>query len=281
MDFGSTIIGVCRFSYLGVGDWRAMHRDRNGRSLDEIMEDNRKILFRPERLEKRFATFENLTIPSLAAQTDKKFVFLTLTSDELPSPYRTRLDALAERHPFMRVLYKPVDRASKIFNEEYAEMGHNLPDVLQFRLDDDDAVSRSYIKELRKFGQAIAAADGGRNFSITHPSVLFAAEINGNVLLRKRHYIHTSAGQAMRHKEKNVLEWAHHLVDRSVMTLADPHQWVLQTALSGINDSGAVSEATLRGRQVTEISPDGLEGLIKRHFPFVSSDADFWRKFID
>lgn len=280
MDFGSIIIGVCRFSYLGIGDWVAMHRGRKGRSDEEVMEDNRKILFQSERLERRFTTFEHLTLPSLAAQTDPDFILLTLSSDELPDAYKARLDALAVRYPFMRVIYRPVGISSKIFNDIYSDMGHNIRDVLQFRLDDDDAVSRLYISHIRRFAQGLAKTDDGRNFAITHPSVLYATNVKGTLLLRKRHLVHNSAGQAMRHQEKNVLQWAHHLVDRHLLTVSDPHQWVLQSSLSGINDSGAPGAHALSKGLLQEMNPEALERTFKKHFPFASADPEFWQKFM-
>ena len=50
------ILGICRFSYLGVGDWKDYHGGRAGRTHDEVTADRRRFMFDPARLAGRFAT---------------------------------------------------------------------------------------------------------------------------------------------------------------------------------------------------------------------------------
>ena len=50
------VVGVCRFSMLGRGDWKA-YRNQPDEALDTIYADKAAELFTPERMEARFATF--------------------------------------------------------------------------------------------------------------------------------------------------------------------------------------------------------------------------------
>ena len=56
--------------------------------------DRAGMLFAPDRMEARFATFEHLTLASLKAQTDGDFTFVVLASSLMPETWQDRLEAL-------------------------------------------------------------------------------------------------------------------------------------------------------------------------------------------
>ena len=76
------IIGVCRFSYLG---------DAGFRTLAGGAEQAAKALYAPGRMQRRFAYFENICLPSLDNQTDQDFVLVALIGDTMPFHFRKRL----------------------------------------------------------------------------------------------------------------------------------------------------------------------------------------------
>lgn len=81
------IIGVCRFSYLGEGGFQTQHHD---------VERAARILYEVPRMLRRFAYFENICLPSLAAQTDQDFRLVALIGDTMPFRWRKRLKGLME-----------------------------------------------------------------------------------------------------------------------------------------------------------------------------------------
>lgn len=98
------IIGVCRFSYLG---------DAGFRTLNKGPEEAAKELYAPGRMQRRFAYFENICLPSLAAQTDPDFVLVALIGDTMPFHFRKRLKRLAGKAPFPAHLYVRGRRAAE------------------------------------------------------------------------------------------------------------------------------------------------------------------------
>ena len=136
------VIGICRFSYLGLGGFQVQH---------ESLEDRAAFLYAPERMEERFRTFETLTLPPLKAQTDPDFTFLIVTGPSLPAAYMDRLQALVadmpqaivqtyEPGPHRQVMQSAINSVRLLGNDP----------CLQFRMDDDDAVACVYVERLRE-----------------------------------------------------------------------------------------------------------------------------------
>lgn len=136
------MLGLCRFSYLGLRGFQIDHATR---------EDRRAFLYDPGRLKRRWFWFRHIALPGWLAQSDPDFTLVVMTGPDLPEPYLSRLRALAERHP-------------QIALSEVAPMDHHLPaclaavtphldpaaDVIgHFRHDDDDAVALDYIARAR------------------------------------------------------------------------------------------------------------------------------------
>ncbi len=84
------IIGICRFSYIGKGDWKAYRKKENA-DIEKICMQQAKILFQEDRIEKRLRTLQHLTLSSLKHQTDKDFHFLIIASSLMPEKYKIKL----------------------------------------------------------------------------------------------------------------------------------------------------------------------------------------------
>ena len=69
------IKALIRFSYLSEGGFSISNMARG---------DLENYLYNPERLEKRFHLFENLTLPSLIRQTDENFKLGILVASSFP-----------------------------------------------------------------------------------------------------------------------------------------------------------------------------------------------------
>lgn len=145
------IVGVCRFSYLGTGGFRMPGDGSEGAA---------ERLYAPDRMRRRFAYFEGICLPALAAQTDPDFVLVVLIADTMPAPFRRRLKDLAARHPFLRLcMLEPAGPLNATRRAFRRGLDGAEPDfVTGFRLDDDDAVARDYIARTREIADTLIAA---------------------------------------------------------------------------------------------------------------------------
>ncbi len=141
------IFGHCRFSWFGISD--------TGREIADE-DDARARLWHPQRMAIRFHLFENLMLPSLAAQTDGDFQLLVTVSEDMPDLYQTRLEAAVAPYSFVRM--------NRTLSRDYAKLivpfmqettaGGTLQSA-HFRLDDDDGLPASYIARLRRDAERV------------------------------------------------------------------------------------------------------------------------------
>lgn len=137
---GAPLLVATRFSFLGRSGWKS------DASRDAAQ------LFAPERLALRLALFSQITLPSLAAQTDPGFHHLILTSADLPEPAARALAAAclaAHGDPGrFTILARPVESARKALRRFLGRRYPGRP-VAQVVLDDDDGLACDFIALLR------------------------------------------------------------------------------------------------------------------------------------
>ncbi|MFD1343552.1 putative rhamnosyl transferase [Litorisediminicola beolgyonensis] len=135
------VIGLCRFSYPAEGGFQVEHSS---------LEERKAYLYAPERMEERLRVFELMCLPAFEAQTDPDFTLVVLIGDSLPPRYLSRLMELTARMPQVQIAARPPGphRAvcQSVLNE--ARRDPSAP-CLQFRHDDDDAVSVEFVEQLR------------------------------------------------------------------------------------------------------------------------------------
>ena len=135
------VIGLCRFSYPAFGGFQVEH---------DSIEERISYLYAETRLEERFRLFETLALPCLREQTDQDFDLIIVIGDSLPSHHEDRLRALVAGMPQVQIRKEPPRRQREVMKEilNQARRDPKLP-CLQFRHDDDDAVSVDFIERLR------------------------------------------------------------------------------------------------------------------------------------
>ena len=135
------VIGRCRFSYPAFGGFQVEH---------DSIEERIAYLYAEARLEERFRLFETLALPCLREQTDQDFDLIIVIGDSLPSHHEDRLRALVAGMPQVKIRKEPPRRQREVMKEilNQARRDPKLP-CLQFRHDDDDAVSVDFIERLR------------------------------------------------------------------------------------------------------------------------------------
>lgn len=134
-------IVILRFSYPALAGFRR---------LQAQVEDTEALLYEPARLERRFALFETLTLPSLLAQTDGDFTTLFVTGQTLPPAARARLHRAAARLPGAEVVALPPMHAYEAVRAALETLPwHGASHTVTLRLDDDDALDVGFMARLR------------------------------------------------------------------------------------------------------------------------------------
>lgn len=163
------IYGHIRFSFYGITDTR-LKPDADGTALARLYDETR--------MARRFFLFENLTLPSLLAQTDRNFRTVIMSSSVMPDRFKDRLSTLAARLPGAMVEFSEYQRGDKAFRRIMAKAGGagGREASVHFRLDDDDALSIRYIERLREISRVLSPST-----HITFPTgiLLFPAGTDG------------------------------------------------------------------------------------------------------
>lgn len=155
------IYGHIRFSFYGISDTR-LKPTEDGSALARLYDETR--------MARRFFLFENLTLPSLLAQTDRDFRTVIMSSEVMPDRYKDRLVAVAGLLPGAVVEFSSHRRSDYAFGRFIAEAaGPKLRGTsVHFRLDDDDALATTYIARLRMVTQGLPPST-----HVTFPSGIF------------------------------------------------------------------------------------------------------------
>ncbi|KUP93425.1 putative rhamnosyl transferase [Tritonibacter horizontis] len=136
------VIGLCRFSYPAVGGFQVEHAS---------IEERIAFLYNEERLEERFRLFEAVALPCLREQTDPDFHLIIVIGDSLPARHESRLRDLVADMPQIEI-QKHAPQQQRPIMKEILNAARRDPAApcLQFRYDDDDAVSVDFIERLRQ-----------------------------------------------------------------------------------------------------------------------------------
>ncbi|MEM6374860.1 MAG: glycosyltransferase [Pseudomonadota bacterium] len=233
------VIGICRFSYPAFGGFKRMH---------DSIEAREAYLYTPERLELRFRHFEMLTLPSIAAQTDKRFTFLVVTGENMPEPWRARLVELCASVPQVKIVTAEPQRHRTAMQEAILkELAGTQENALQFRLDDDDAVAVNFVRAIRRTARlANKLSTDWQNLAIEYSNGYSVMLTPGGVLAAKIQAQFYSCGLAVLFRPgdtKTVMNFPHHKLHHKMPTLINPLPEMFLRALHTDNDSGAVPDA--------------------------------------
>lgn len=116
------------------------------------LEERKAFLFASPRLGERFKIFERLTLASLRNQRSRDFLHVVLYSTELPESWRTELYRLSMEYGFrMEAVAPDTDpnqRAQEVATSLAADAVDRCGRLVTARIDDDDALSRTYVEEV-------------------------------------------------------------------------------------------------------------------------------------
>ncbi|ABD53491.1 putative rhamnosyl transferase [Jannaschia sp. CCS1] len=142
MAEGVQVQGLCRFSFPCTGGFKKYH---------ESLEERRTALYAPKRLDERTLWFEHIFLPPLHAQTDDDFSLHLLLGEDLPDPWRSRVETAIKDIPQITPHWRaPGDHRAICRDVMWGGRDGSRATVAEFRLDDDDAVAVDYVQQLRR-----------------------------------------------------------------------------------------------------------------------------------
>lgn len=172
-----------RFSFFGITDTRLRPEDHDAAQV---------MLYNETRMARRFFLFENLTLPSLRAQTDQDFKIIVMSSDIMPDRFKDRLHAITAGDSNVTLDFSDRRNGAFAFRKHIeASLGEGFhKTAVHFRLDDDDALANGYIARLRAVSHVLSAGS-----HITFPSGLTVFPLAGDsaegAVLPIRHLLHS------------------------------------------------------------------------------------------
>lgn len=262
------IVGVCRFSMIGRGDWKA-YRGVSDDQLEAIYETKALELFAPERMKARLATFKHLTLRSMSSQSDQNFTFLVVASDRIPDIFRTELEAMCAEVKQVVLRFVPPMHVSDALRQFFAEADIEMGDTIQFRLDDDDCVSKDFIRRLRRHAFAMWR---NANFAVSFPSIYYCVTDGPTKGIYDWYSPFFSAGAAIRQNTRTIFDYGHYKIPHHLVAVTDPHFPCIVTH-AGNNDTPRHEAATLRKRGMAIAEHDRVIRNLARHFDFLTEEG--------
>jgi len=120
-------------------------------------------------LDGRFSLFEDMCLPSVAAQTNKNFEWLIFFDVNTPEPYKKKIEELRQVFPF-HALYVEIFNLEKISKDIYKQFSGEAT-LLTSRLDSDDILAIDYVNKLHE----VASSLSGRHvINFDHGAILFS-----------------------------------------------------------------------------------------------------------
>lgn len=103
----------------------------------------------PEWLAHRFELFEKYCLPSVAAQTCKDFVWVTLMDEGTPEEYKARMEQFRELCPQLTPVYVPAKNSRNFQGvfRNYVRKHASGERVITTYFDNDDALNVSFVEE--------------------------------------------------------------------------------------------------------------------------------------
>jgi hypothetical protein len=262
------IVGVCRFSVLGRGDWKA-YRNQPEEALEEIYAEKVKELFEPRRIEARLATFQHLTLRSLTHQTDPNFSFLVVSSDRMPEKYRRQLADICTADKRVILKFVPPMHISDAIRMVAEEKDWSLPNTVQFRLDDDDCVSKEYIRRLRRHASGMWR---NGNFGISFSQQYYCITDGPTEGIYDWYSPFFSAGAAVRSAGRTIFDFGHYQIPLRMTAVTDPHFPNIVTH-RGDNDTPRHAPEILRKRGMRKAPHSELQRIYERHFDYLTTEG--------
>lgn len=245
------VIGLCRFSYPAFGGFQVEHNS---------IEDRIAFLYGEARLEERFRLLETIALPCLREQTDQDFELIMVIGTSLPAHHQSRLRDLCADIPQIRIHAEPPRKQREVMKEllNAARRDPKAP-CLQFRHDDDDAISVDFIERLR---QTIADCPGlvARNKTLAVDfNQGFVAEVGATGIaataIHRPYYVASLGMYVSGGNAQTIMNFAHEKISRFMPTVTISDAPMFVRSHNGYNDS---RQKKVKPIPVTPLTPEQI-----------------------
>ena len=274
-DLHEPAIGICRFSFCGKGDWRSSRAAKTSAEINDMRAKAAAHLYAHERMSLRFFLFENFLLPSLKSQSDKNFVCLILTSDIMPEIYKKRLEDICAADPNLELLVSSEVTVHEALWPRISALNTlaGRP-LVEFRIDDDDCLSRDYVQELRGFMTRL----GDRmpiSYSRSKGLVITRYVADNEMFIYQANLPFNSMGTAIRiNGERTIFSFGHYALHKRFPAIVDNSgMGYISIKIDG-HDSEPISMEMphIRDSHVP-IGRDETEVILSKGFPFLGDDS--------
>lgn len=245
------VIGLCRFSYPAIGGFQIEHSS---------IEERVAYLYAEARLEERFRLFETLALPCLREQTDPDFDLIVVIGDSLPPHHEDRLRALVADMPQVQIRKEPPRKQREVMKELLNQARRDpAQPCLQFRHDDDDAISVDFVERLRA---TVPDCPGlfrdNKTVAVDFPKGFIAEIQNGELVAAEVFQSFTVAALGMYVRGNcplTIMNFAHHKLPRFMpaLSFSDAPMWV--RSHNGSNDS---RQGLAKSVNLTPLTPEQI-----------------------
>lgn len=261
------VVGICRFSHVGRGDWKA-YQGKDASEMEALEKQQADTLFTSERMEARLRTFEQLTLASLEAQSDPDFLFVVLSSTLMPQTYRDRLVRLCETIPQVRLRFSSPCTITEAQKAAFKAFDINHADTIQVRLDDDDCLPNGFVEEVKKI---CTQAGDTPAFAITLSNCLYSVTHGPAAGAYHWPVSFLAAGLGLRHPRKSIFEFGHFALEKRFPNYRIADKFSLVTH-NGNNDTSVSLDQMIR-RGMHRVEGAELKTIVDDNFGFLSAEA--------
>lgn len=259
------LLGFCRFSFFGRSDTQLDYSDTN-RAFHTLYDERR--------MNSRFALLENLLLPSLKAQEDQDFRLIMLTSQVMPKPFRDRLRDVCADVPQIQIVEAEGTDITTELRRFTQQKWRGRNGLMQFRIDDDDALGRHYIARLRHWASAMP-----HRTILTMPKGLCLYRNDSGVHSTPMYRNLTAVGYAYfskRQTGRTIFQFAHNKSGKRLPYISDPSFYAYLQSFTATSDTYKRALLRIREAQARAGVKPGqghkhdVPGILEEHFPFLT-----------
>lgn len=267
------VIGICRFSFCGNGDWAAYSGVDSGTDIDLLRLEQAERLYDDARMALRFHLFENFLLPSLQAQKDPNFILIVLTSDIMPAKHLKRLRTLCDSDERLLLLVSDQTTVHKALMPEITRLNSGLSrPLVQFRIDDDDCLSVTYVQELRRYMTRLGDV---MPLAYSRSTGLVVTCYDGDEATRvyRTTLPFNSMGTAIRvHGERTIFSFGHAALQRRFPAVVDnAGMGFLAVKIDGHDSRPINMSEPVFQRNYTQVNDSDLPVVLSKWFHFIGS----------
>ena len=269
------VIGICRFSFCGNGDWAAYSGVDASTDIYLLRLEQAERLYDDARMALRFYLFENFLLPSLQAQKDPNYMLIVLTSDIMPAKHLKKLRTLCDGDDRLHLLVSDETTVHKALMPEITRLNRGLSrPLVQFRIDDDDCLSSTYVQELRSYmlrlGDVTPIA-----YSRSTGLVVTSYEVDGETRLYRARLPFNSMGTAIRvHGERTIFSFGHGALLRRFPAVVDnAGMGFLSIKIDGHDFRPINMQEHAFQRSHTLVGMEEAESILSKWFGFIGDEG--------